>query len=142
MDYESGFKTSDEDVVDVSQPTDRRPDFCAETLSPGTRIGLLAATCFMVGLLSAVLISSAVWPEGVLALSGLMAAESVGILLALGFLLFVVFGALAGNNPRLGKVERGFWYVAFGLVAPIAFPAYWFVHVQPVPYQPTFVQKL
>lgn len=142
MDYEGSMQTAEEDVVEVVQPTDRRPDFCAEALSPGARLILIASTMFLIGLVVFFFASAAIWPGGLYEVSQFAAVELTGVMLALGFFVLLFYGALLGNNPRLNKVERIMWYLAFGLAGPFALPAYFIVHVWPVPYQPTSVQKL
>jgi hypothetical protein len=142
MDTESAFRDPEEVVEDLVRPTDVRPDFCAEALSPGSRIGLLLATFLMIGLMLSVFISILVWPDGMAPISGFAAVEVVGGLIVMTFLLLLIFGALAANNPRLTPGERGMWFAGFALAAPLTFPAYWFVHISPVPYQPTSVQRL
>ena len=142
MEYEGSMQKEDEAVVEVAEPTDRRPDFCAEALSPGIRATLLAATMFLVGLIVFFVISSALWPGGLFDVSQFAAVETVGVMIALSFFLLLFYGALLGNNPRLTKMERIGWYFAFGLAGPLALPAYFIVHVLTVPYQPTSVQRL
>ncbi len=142
MDSESAFETPEEAVEKLVLPTDIRPDFCAEALSTGSRLGLLAASLLMTGWLIGVFGSAVFWPDGLLQKGSFAAVEVTGAMLVMTFLLFIVFGALASNNPRLTGLERGMWYVGFVLGAPLAFPAYWFAHIWPVPYQPTSVQRL
>lgn len=137
-----GFKTQEEAVISAVQPTDMRPDFCAEALSPLSRFVILLTTFVVIALLTLVFVSTAFWPEGLLSAGSFWAVEIAGMLIGLGFLLFVVYGTLAGNNPRLLNLERLTWYVGFVLAMPIAFPAYWFIHVWPVKYEPTSVQRL
>lgn len=142
MDTESPFQTPEQAVEKLVLPTDVRPDFCAEALSPGSRLVLLLATVVMMGLMFAVLVSTLIWPDGTSPINGFAAVETVGGLMVMTFLLLLVFGALAANNPRLTRGERGLWFVAFALAAPLAFPAYWYVHIFPVPFEPTSVQRL
>lgn len=142
MDTESAFETPEEAVDKLVLPTDLRPDFCAEALSVGSRMGLLVATLLMTGWLVGIFVSAILWPDGLLQKGSFAAVEITGAMLVMTFLLFIVFGALASNNPRLTRLERGMWYAGFGLAPPIAFPAYWFVHIWPVPFQPTSVQRL
>jgi hypothetical protein len=66
----------------------------------------------------------------------------IGVTLALGFFMLLVFGALLGNNPRLSKGERMMWYTLFAIAGPVALPAYWIVEVWPVPFEPSPEQRL
>lgn len=142
MEYEGSMETEEEAVAELVKPTDVRPDFCAEALSPTSRFTLLSTTLFLVGLIVFFVVSAAIWPGGLFDLSQFVAVEATGVMVALSFFLLLFYGALLGNNPRLAKAERIMWYVAFALAGPLALPAYFIVHVLPVPYQPTSVQRL
>src|SRR5690606_968887 len=93
--------TADQDVARVAEPSDRRPDFCAEALSPGVRIGLLVALLAAVGMLFFSVLAMAIWPNGLLDLHGFTGVLLIGLTLSMGFFMLLVFGALLGNNPRL-----------------------------------------
>ncbi len=142
MNYDGSMQPEEEAVEEVVQPTDVRPDFCAEALSPGARVTLLMTTMFLIGLIVFFVVSGAIWPGGLFDLSEILAVETTGIIVALSFFLLLFYGALLGNNPRLTKGERIAWYFGFALAGPLALPAYFIVHVLPVPYQPTSVQRL
>lgn len=139
----SSMKPEEEDVLDVAAPTQRRPDFCAEALSPPIRIGLLILALFAATLLVILVATMAIWPTGGLLeaheFAGVMA---IGLEVGLTFIVFLVYGALLANNPRLTKGERIWWYVLFTIAGPIALPAYWFKHVWPVPYLPVITEGL
>jgi len=141
MDQDS-FKSPEESVLALVLPTDVRPDFCAEALSSGSRLVILGTTFLVIAALAAILTSVAIWPDGLLSADSFWAVEAAGALIGLSFLLLVVYGTLAGNNPRLLKLERLTWYVGFVSAMPVALPAYWFIHIWPVPYEPTRVQRL
>ncbi len=142
LNSESPFETPEESVEKRVLPTDLRPDFCAEALSHGSRLALLVATLLMIGWLIGLVATAVIWPDGLLQRGSFASVEINGTMLVVTFLLFIVFGALASNNPRLTGPERGMWYVGFVLAAPLAFPAYLRSHVWPVPYQPTSLQRL
>jgi hypothetical protein len=127
--------SADRDIVRVAAPTDRRPDFIAEALSPRFRIGLLLATLSAdIGLIFAVM-SVAVSP-GFLFSSGLFGTLLVAGTLVMTFVVFLVFGALVGNNPRLSTRARITWYSLFALFGPVMIPCYWLMHVWPARYEP------
>lgn len=138
----SSMLTADQDVARVAEPSDRRPDFCAEALSPGVRIGLLVALLGAVGMLFLSVLAMAIWPNGLLDLHGFTGVLLIGLTLSMGFFMLLVFGALLGNNPRLTKGERIMWYTLFALAGPVALPAYWVVEVWPVPFEPSPTQRL
>lgn len=138
----SSMLTADQDVARVAEPSDRRPDFCAEALSPGVRIGLLVALLSAVGMLFFSVLAMAIWPNGLLDLHGFTGVLLIGLTLSMGFFMLLVFGALLGNNPRLTKGERIMWYTLFAIAGPVALPAYWVVEVWPVPFEPSPAQRL
>jgi len=142
MTTDGAMLTADEDVLRVAEPSDRRPDFCAEALSPGVRIGLLVALLAAVAMLVASLFAMAVLPNGLLDVNSFFGVFAIGTTLAMGFFMLLVFGALLGNNPRLSNGERYMWYTLFALAGPVALPAYWLIEVWPVPYQPSPEQRL
>lgn len=133
----SAMKDEQEDVVDVAEATQRRPDFCAEALSPAIRIGLLFVALTAAGLLFFVVLALGIWPEsGMLALGDFAGVMTVGLWIGLTFITFLVYGALLGNNPRLNRGERAFWYTMFAAAGPVMLPVYWFKEVWPVKYVP------
>lgn len=142
MTTDGAMLTADEDLMRVAEPSDRRPDFCAEALSPGVRLGLLAALLFAVTLLFVSVFAMAIYPNGLLDVSTFLGVITIGATLALGFFMLLVFGALLGNNPRLNKGERIMWYTLFAIAGPVALPAYWLVEVWPVPFEPSPEQRL
>ncbi len=142
MTTDGAMLTADEDVMRVAEPSDRRPDFCAEALSPGVRIGLLVALLLAVLMLVVSIFAMAVLPNGLLDINSFFGVFTIGATLAMGFFMLLVFGALLGNNPRLSNGERYMWYTLFALAGPVALPAYWLIEVWPVPYQPSPEQRL
>jgi hypothetical protein len=138
---QTSFADAEEDVrrLDVG---DRRPDFCAEALSPGVRIGLLCALMVAVGFLFVSIFTMAIYPSGLLDVSNFGGVMVIGATLGLGFFMQLVFGALLGNNARLSKGERVTWYVLFALAGPVALPMYWLIEVWPIPFQPSPDQRL
>jgi hypothetical protein len=142
MTTDGSMLTADQDVVRVAEPSDRRPDFCAEALSPGVRIGLFVALMFAVGTLFFSVLAMAIWPNGLLDVNSFFGVFTIGVTLSLGFFMLLIFGALLGNNPRLSNGERYMWYTLFALAGPVALPAYWIVEVWPVPYEPSPEQRL
>lgn len=142
MTTDGAMLTADEDLQRVAEPSDRRPDFCAEALSPGVRLGLLAALLFAVTLLFVSVFAMAIYPNGLLDVSTFLGVFTIGATIALGFFMLLVFGALLGNNPRLNKGERIMWYTLFAIAGPVALPAYWLVEVWPVPFEPSPEQRL
>lgn len=131
------MKAPEKDVEDVSAPTQRRPDFVAEALSPPIRIGLLALELFTAGLLFFMVLSMVIWPQqGVLALGEFVGVLMVGAWWGMTFLVFLVYGALLANNPRMQRWERVYWYTLFALAGPVTLPIYWWIHVWPAPYEP------
>jgi len=142
MTTDGSMLTADQDVVRVAEPSDRRPDFCAEALSPGVRIGLFLTLLLSVGMLFFSIIAMLIWPNGLLDLNGIFGVMTIGLTLSMGFFMLLVFGALLGNNPRLSKGERMMWYTLFALAGPVALPAYWIVEVWPVPFEPSPEQRL
>ena len=142
MTTDGSFLTAEQDVQRVAEPSDRRPDFCAEALSPGVRLGLLGALLLAVTLLVVSVFAMAIYPNGLLDVNTFLGVFTIGTTLALGFFMLLVFGALLGNNPRLSKGERIMWYTLFALAGPVALPAYWLVEVWPVPFEPSPEQRL
>jgi len=139
----SSMKGAQEDVVDVAAATQRRPDFCAEALSPAIRIGLLFVALIAAGLLFFVVLALGIWPEsGMLAIGEFAGVMTVGLWIGLTFITFLVYGALLANNPRLGGGERVFWYTMFALAGPVTLPVYWFKEVWPVKYEPVIDERL
>lgn len=139
--YDGAMHSAADERVHVAEPTDRRPDFCAEAMSPTMRIGILMGTFLASGLVLLVVTSQALWPQGLFSVSPFLAVFSIGMLIATGFFTLLIFGALLGNNPRIRMDERALWVAAFILCGPFALPIYWLMHVWPVPYQPTPYQK-
>lgn len=142
METDGSFLDANEDLERVVEPTDRRPDFAAETLSPGVRIGLLLSLLTAVGILIASLTAMALYPDGFLHFGNFFGVMIIGATFGLGFIMLLIFGALLGNNARLTRGERTMWYVMFGLAGPVALPAYWFLEVWPVPFEPSSRQIL
>jgi hypothetical protein len=142
MATDGSFLTANQDVLRVAEPSDRRPDFCAEALSPGVRIGLLAALLVAVGMLFVSVFAMAMYPNGLLDVNSFIGIEGIGLTVALGFFMLLVFGALLGNNPRLSSGERVLWYTLFAIAGPVALPAYWLIEVWPVPFEPSPEQRL
>lgn len=139
----SSMKTEQEDVLDVAAATQRRPDFCAEALSPPIRVGLLFVALIAAGLLFFVVLAMGIWPDsGLLAVNEFAGVMTVGLWIGLTFITFLVYGALLANNPRLDKGERVFWYTMFALAGPVTLPVYWFREVWPVPYEPVIDERL
>jgi hypothetical protein len=137
------MKEPQEDVIDISSPSQRRPDFCAEALSPAIRIGLLMFELFTSLMLVAVIAGMAIWPEqGMLGLNEFAGVMLIGMFVGMTFIVFLVWGALLGNNPRLNKGERITWYTLFAIAGPIALPAYWFLEVWPVKYEPVIDERM
>jgi hypothetical protein len=139
---ETSFINDEENLQRLAQPGDRRPDFCAEALSPGVRIGLFSALMVAIGFLFVAVFTMAIYPNGLLDVSGFMGVMVIGATLGLGFFMQLVFGALLGNNARLSKGERITWYVLFALAGPVALPVYWLVEVWPIPFEPSPEQRL
>ncbi|MET0286124.1 MAG: hypothetical protein ABW352_16705 [Polyangiales bacterium] len=139
---QTAFADPEENIKQLSEPGDRRPDFCAEALSPGVRIGLLTALMVAIGFLFVSLFTMAIYPNGMLDVSTFGGVMMIGATLGLGFFMQLVFGALLGNNARLSKGERIMWYTMFALAGPVALPVYWLVEVWPVPFQPSPEQRL
>jgi hypothetical protein len=140
--YDGSMHSAEDDRDVVAQPTDRRPDFCAEAMSPPMRIGILLGALFAAFTVLAVVIAKALLPQGLFGISPFLAVFSIGILIGTGFFVLLVFGALLGNNPRIRIEERIAWYMAFVFLGPFALPLYWLMHVWPVPYQPSPYQRL
>jgi hypothetical protein len=137
MSVETSMMTEDEDVLSVSEPTQRRPDFVAEALSPPIRVGLLLFQLFTEGLLFFVVGGLIVWPEsGLLALNEFFGVLTIGMWVATTFIVFLVYGALLANNRHVDKGERVWWYTLFAIAGPISLPAYWFKQVWPAKYMP------
>jgi|GEM_PF-7011836 len=139
--YDGGMHSAADERTNVAEPTDRRPDFCAEAMSPTMRIGILLGALFAASLVVFVVFGQALLPQGLFSISPFLAVYSIGILIAVGFFILLVFGALLGNNPRLRWDERAMWVAAFVLCGPFVLPLYWLMHVWPVPYQPSPYQK-
>jgi hypothetical protein len=142
MATDGSMLTANEDLPRVTEPSDRRPDFTAEALSPGVRLGLLAALTLAVATLFASVVAMGVYPNGLLDVNSFLGVMAVGVTLGLGFFMLLVFGALLANNPRLSAAERNMWYAMFALAGPVALPVYWFKEVWPVPFLPSPEQRL
>ncbi len=98
------------------------------------RVGLLIMT-LLGGALTLVTIATAfAWPEGVFRLGTLGAAIVAGVI-ALVFLLQLVFGALLENNAGVERASRVAWVLAFVLTGPFGILLYWFVHVWRAPHE-------
>jgi hypothetical protein len=138
----TAFEDAEQNVQNLAEPGDRRPDFCAEALSPGVRIGLLVALMTAIGFLFVSLFTMAIYPNGLLDVNNFMGVMVIGATLGLGFFMQLVFGALLGNNARITKGERILWYTMFALAGPVALPVYWLVEVWPIPFVPTAEQRL
>ncbi|HEX6245389.1 MAG TPA: hypothetical protein VFZ61_30915 [Polyangiales bacterium] len=137
MTVETSFMSDEQNVVSVSAPTQRRPDFVAEALSPPIRVGLLAFQLFTEALLFLVVGAMGVWPEsGLLQVNEFFGVMTIGMWIGTTFVVFLVYGALLGNNRHIDKAERIWWYTLFALAGPISLPAYWFKHVWPARYEP------
>ncbi|MDB4991112.1 MAG: hypothetical protein JWN04_6290 [Myxococcaceae bacterium] len=142
MQTDGSFLETDLDIARVAEPSDRRPDFCAEALSPGVRIGLLGALFVAVGFLFLSVLAMGIYPNGLMDVSNLFGVMTIGATVGLAFFMLLVFGALLGNNPRLTRGERIMWYTMFALAGPVALPMYWLIEVWPVPFQPIPDQRL
>ena len=133
----SSMNSDEEDVANVALATQRRPDFCAEALSPSIRIGLLFVALIAASLLFFVVLSLGIWPEGgLLEVNEFAGVMVIGLWIGMTFITFLVYGALLGNNPRLTGGERAYWYTMFAIAGPVMLPVYWFKEVWPVPYEP------
>ena len=142
MATDGSMLTADQDLTRVAEPSDRRPDFTAEALSPGVRLGLLAALAVAVTSLVASVFAMGIYPNGLLDVNSFFGVMAIGATLGLGFFMLLVFGALLANNPRLSPAERNMWYVMFALAGPVALPVYWFKEVWPIPFEPSPEQRL
>jgi hypothetical protein len=142
MATDGSMLTADQDLTRVAEPSDRRPDFTAEALSPGVRLGLLAALAVAVTTLFASVLAMGLYPNGLLDVNSFFGVMAIGATLGLGFFMLLVFGALLANNPRLSPAERNMWYVMFALAGPVALPVYWFKEVWPIPFEPSPEQRL
>jgi hypothetical protein len=136
MATDGSMLSADEDVQHIAEPTDRRPEFCAEGLSRGFRVGLLGVSLLAIAALFFALAAMALWPAGVFEFGDLFGAMFLGGLLGLSFFVFLVFGALLGNNPHVDSAERATWYVLLAFAGAVAIPAYWLIHVWPAPFEP------
>lgn len=139
--YDGSMETEDEERVQVAMPTDRRPDFVAEAMSPLMRVGILCGALFACAMVIFVVSAQAIWPEGLFSVSPFVAVFSIGMLIATGFFMLLVFGAILGNNPNITKTARGIWYASFILLGPFVLPLYWLMYVWPTPYVPSPYQK-
>jgi hypothetical protein len=124
-------KASDDEQRYVA-PTDRRPTFVAEGLSPAFRLGLLAATLLADLLLFVIVLAASTAHSRF----GLLGVLGPGGLLTLAFALLLIYGTLIANNPQLGVAARLMWWAGLLLAGPLTLPSYWFVHVWPHPYTP------
>jgi len=139
----TSMKESEEDVVDVSLPTQRRPDFVAEALSPPIRIGLLVLELCTAALLFFIVLALGIWPDrGLLAVNEFLGVLTIGAWVGLTFIVLLVYGALLANNPRLEKWERVYWYTLFAIAGPVVLPIYWAIHVWPAPYEPVVDERI
>jgi hypothetical protein len=120
----------------IAAPTDRRPDFTAQALSPAFRVGLLFVVLTIDFALIAAVAAMALEPFGVFALGEFVGVMYLGSLVALSFFAFLVFGAFLGNNPDVGPAERWVWYALFLTAGPLALPVYWWIHIWPAAFQP------
>ena len=136
MSIPQSMRTPDQDAPRLVEPTDRRPEFCAEALSPRFRLGLLLLTWVSVTTLVVGAASMALLPQAALVGSTFAGVMYVALSLAVTFMVFLVFGALVANNPRLHAAGRIGWYASFVVAGPLALPLYWLMHVHGVPYEP------
>lgn len=142
MEPDTSFVRAEEDVKRVAAATERRPEFCAEGLTRRFRVGLLIMLIAALTMLCVAVFAMALSPEGLFDVNGLFGALFVGATVVLTFASLVIFGALAGNNPRLSTAARMRWYAAFLLAGPVALPVYWAIYVWPVPYEPMPASRL
>jgi hypothetical protein len=61
--YDGAMHTAEDERVHAAEPTDRRPDFCAEALSPAMRIGILMGAMFAAMMVVVVVFAQAIWPQ-------------------------------------------------------------------------------
>jgi hypothetical protein len=142
METDGSFIDAELNVARLAEPSDRRPDFIAEALSPGVRIGLLVALLTAIGFLFGSVFAMAIYPNGLLDVNSFLGVMTIGATVGLGFFMLLIFGALLGNNARLTKGERIMWYTMFALAGPVALPAYWLIEVWPIPFEPSPQQRL
>jgi hypothetical protein len=135
MKPETSMLSADEDIRRIAAPTDRRPEFIAEALSPRFRVGLLLATLLTELGLVACLATATLSPGSLLG-SGLFGVLLGAATLVMTFVLLLIYGNLVGNNPRLSTRGRMGWFLAFLFAGPAMVPLYWLMHVRPAPFEP------
>jgi uncharacterized membrane protein YedE/YeeE len=135
MKPETSMLSAEEDIRRIAAPTDRRPEFIAEALSPRFRVGLLLATLLTeLGLVAC--LATATLSAGSLLGSGLFGVLLGAATLVMTFVLFLVYGNLVSNNSRLSTRGRTAWLFAFLVAGPVTVPLYWLMHVRPTPFEP------
>lgn len=126
---------SDQDLQRLVVPSDERPSFIAEGLSPHFRLGLLLATLLTDVGLFVIVIAAALHP-GSLLRSGLFGVLLGAATVTIAFALLLVFGTVIGNNPRLSTGQRTGWFIAILLAGPVMVPVYWLMHLRSAPFDP------
>lgn len=111
-----------------------RPAISAESMSTGGRYLVLALTLLASALTIATIVAVFVSPAGLFDL-GTPGVFAIGVLLALIWLLQLVFGALLENDRSLPADRHRVWMAAFVLTGPVGMIFYWFLHVRRAPHE-------
>lgn len=112
-----------------------RPEFTAESMSTAVRRALALLTLLW-AVLSPVAAALVLydWPtaldQELPRLTGIVA------FIALGGLLYLVYGALLANNRAVGPVARAWWFLSMVFGGPLGMLFYWSTHVAPAPSRP------
>lgn len=112
-----------------------RHEFAAESLSDASRIGVALASVASLTMAGGLLSAALVWSDGAIHF-GWVGTVFFASWLGLTWLLVFVHAALLQNNCVVSKRARLVWLVAFALTGPVAFLAYWQMHVWPARHVP------
>jgi len=112
-----------------------RPDLSIEAFTTRMRWGLLVLTLFEEALLVLLVLSMAIWPNGVLDMQSFVGVLAIGTWIAMAFFLLVIYGGLVLNDPRHSTLNRTLWLSAFLFAGPVSVPWYWRLYLLPAPYK-------
>jgi len=134
MQWHHETSMADASVAEPATP-ERLPFFWAEAMSPLMRWGVLAGATTAAMLVVFNVAALAIWPDGLFSLSPTLAVFSIGLTIAQGFLMMLVYGGLLSTNAGLTSAERGMWYAAFLFPGPFVMPLYWLMYVKDAPHR-------
>ncbi len=118
-----------------SSSEDLRHELAAESLSDAARMALAAASVVSLAMAGGMLSAAFMWSDGAFHL-GWLGTVFFATWLGLTWLLVFVHAALLQSNCVISRRARGVWLASFVLTGPVAFLAYWQMHVWPSSHSP------